>query len=244
MITPVLIKSALKRTINNIGWDVRRYVAPEAECAHLAGMLSFHNVNLVFDIGANTGQFARALREAGYKHRIVSFEALESAWKELNAASRADDLWVIAARGIVGAEDGEADFHVSTDSQCSSVLDMHDAVLQIVPSAAYIATERIPMRKLDTIGKQYVHNDSVLFIKADVQGFESQVIKGACELLLRAAGIYLELTLVPLYRGQSLFDELIAELKCAGFALWDFKPEYFDPRSGRMIWGTGVFFRP
>jgi FkbM family methyltransferase len=238
-----MIRSALKRAIRSLGWEVRRYAPPAAENAQLVAMLSAHDVNLVFDVGANVGQFALALREAGYGGRIVSFEPLKREWERLNELSRHDGLWEIAPRGVIGADDGEVDFHVSNESQCSSVLGMDDAVLKIAPDASYVATERVPMRRLDSVGPHYLRTDSVVFVKADVQGFEDQVIEGAKELLAISVGVYLELSLIPLYREQRLYDELIAELKNSGFALWDFKPEYHDPRSGRMIWGIGVFFR-
>ena len=238
-----MLKSALKYAIRRTGFDVRRYVAPLPENAHLATMLSANGVNLVFDVGANVGQFSLSLREAGYKGRIVSFEPLAEAWEKLHEVSREDNLWEIAPRGAVGAEDGETEFHVSGNSQCSSVLEMHDAVLKISPKASYVGIERVPLMRLDTIGVSYLRPDSVLFIKADVQGFEDRVLKGARELLRTAVGLYLELSLIPLYEGQQLYDEIIVELKSSGFVMWDFKPEYFDPLNGRMVWGCGTFFR-
>src|SRR5260370_8256528 len=56
-------------------------------------MLVHHGVNTVVDVGANTGQYSSALRQAGYKDEILSFEPLSEAYEELERKSRADPNW-------------------------------------------------------------------------------------------------------------------------------------------------------
>lgn len=63
-------------------------------------------------------------------------------------------------------------------------------MLQIIQSpssaalgSAYIASERMPIAKLDSVAKQYMTPESKLFIKIDTQGFEWQVLDGASETL-------------------------------------------------------------
>jgi FkbM family methyltransferase len=226
-----------------MGFELKRYVSPPPENAHLQIVLSANKVNLVFDVGANIGQFALSLRKAGYRGRIVSFEPLADAWEKLQEASKGDDLWEIAPRGALGGEDGEIELHIAGNSQSSSMLNMLDTHLKYVPGSNYIGSERVPLRQLDTAGMSYLRPDSVLFIKADVQGFEDQVLKGAGKLLKKAVGMHLELTLIPLYEDQPSYDEIIIGLKSLGFNMWDFKPEYFDPLTGRMVWACGTFFR-
>src|ERR1700683_2208237 len=101
-----MFKSIAKRAIRTAGFDLRRYVAPPPEYAGLIAMMRANGVNLVFDVGANIGQFALSLRDAGYDGRIVSFEPLSDAWEKLKEASRSDGLWEVAPRGAIGAEDG------------------------------------------------------------------------------------------------------------------------------------------
>lgn len=178
-----MLKSIVKRAVRGAGFEIKRYVAPPPEKANLITMLSANGVNLVFDVGANIGQFALSLREAGYRGRIVSFEPLTDAWERLQEASQGDQLWEIAPRGAIGAEDGETEFHVAGNSQSSSVLKILDVTVKRFPEASYVSSEHVPLRQLDAIGTDYLRSDSVLFIKADVQGFEDQVLKGAVELL-------------------------------------------------------------
>src|SRR6266542_708311 len=56
-------------------------------------MLRHHGVNTVLDVGANTGQYALALRRAGYEQAIFSFEPLSDAFGQLERKSRSDPNW-------------------------------------------------------------------------------------------------------------------------------------------------------
>src|SRR5581483_618078 len=55
--------------------------------ATLRSLLARHRIDLVFDVGANRGQFAQALRRLGYRGEIVSFEPLAAHGEALRAAA-------------------------------------------------------------------------------------------------------------------------------------------------------------
>jgi len=59
-------------------------------------LLASYGVDCVFDVGANTGQYAEGLRNLGYKGRIISFEPLSAAHALLIENSRDDPEWVVA----------------------------------------------------------------------------------------------------------------------------------------------------
>jgi FkbM family methyltransferase len=239
-----MLKSALKRTMRHLGFDLRRYRPDSSENARLTRMLALHKVNLVFDIGANIGQFGKSLREVGYMGRIVSFEPISACWEQLVAMSRTDPLWEIAPRSALGEEDGEIEMHVSRNSVSSSVLDMLSSHLAAAPDSGYVRNEITPLRRLDTVGEEYLREDSRLFIKMDTQGYEAQVLQGAENTLHKAIGLHVELSLVPIYAGQLLYDDIVPQLKGKGFELWDINPFFIDPRSGRLLCADGTFFRP
>jgi hypothetical protein len=51
------------------------------------------------------------------------------------------------------------------------------------------------------------------------------------------------MSLVPLYRGETLFTEMIAMLTQVGFTLMAVEPDFSDPTTGQLLQLDGVFFR-
>jgi len=115
--------------------------------------------------------------------------------------------------------------------------------VKAAPESSYIGTERSPLRRLDSIAANYLRPDSIPFIKIDTQGFEPQVLKGASELLKQTVGLQLELSLTPLYEGETVFTDMIAQLTLLGFEMWGFEPGFIDWRTGRLLQMDGTFFR-
>ena len=237
------IESLIRKTANQLGVDIHRIRPESSGVGQLSLMLANHGVNLVLDVGANTGQFAQSLRQAGYTKELVSFEPLSSAHSQLQQASRSDPLWEIAPRAAIGDFEGEVEMHIAGNSVSSSVLEMLDSHETAAPNSAYVGIERAPVSPLDTVAKKYLKVETIPFIKIDTQGYEDQVLDGATELLLKTRGLQLELSLVPLYEGQKLFDDLIKRIQALGFSIWAIWPGFCDPRSGRMLQVDVTFFR-
>jgi len=236
-------KTLTLHTIRKLGFDLRRYRPATSTDAQLIAMLLTHNVNLIFDIGANAGQFANQIRAAGYGGRIVSFEPLSIPWQKLLIASNSDPLWEIAPQGACGNEDGEIEIHIAGNSVSSSILEMLETHSKAAPNSSYIGSEKVPMRRLDTLAPDYLSPGSVPFIKIDTQGFEDRVLQGAPDLLAKATGLQLELSLIPLYDGQRLYQEIIVQLNALGFELWSITPAFIDQSSGRLLQIDATFFR-
>ena len=237
------MKNLVKKAIRKLGYELRQYKPVSSDSALLMTILEHHAVNLVFDVGANTGGFGRYLRSIGYDGNIVSFEPMKAAHDALVAATNNDRFWLAATRSAIGEEDGEIEMHVAANSESSSILDMLDAHSAAAPESIYIGVEKVPLRKLDTLAPQFLKDDSVLFIKIDTQGYEEQVLSGAANTLSRATVLQLELSLVNLYAGQKLMPEMLASLKIMGFDLWGMVPVFADPRNGRILQMDGIFCR-
>ena len=143
----------------------------------------------------------------------------------------------------IGAEDGEGEIHVAANSVSSSMLIMLDTHLRAAPASRYIGTERVPMRRLDSIASDYLGSCSVPFLKIDTQGYEDRILLGATKTLNRFIVVELELSLVPLYEGQRLIDDLRNYLIDNGFQLWAMWPEFVDAKNGRLLQVNATFVR-
>jgi FkbM family methyltransferase len=239
--TPFL-ELVIRRVANNCGFDLTRYRPEKTESGRLARMLQHHRVDLVLDVGANIGQFANQLRKSGYRGKILSYEPLMHAHTALLTISRDDPKWEIAPRMAIGDHEGQIEIHVSGNSVSSSLLDMLDTHAHAAPESKYVGIEITPIAKLDLVaGKQSA--DTNTFVKIDAQGYEDRVIDGAHEVLAKARGIQLELSLVPLYEGQQTFEPLLQRICQLGFSLWALWPGFCDPATGRMLQTDAVFFR-
>ena len=233
----------IRRTANRLGIDIHRYRPEESLQGLLAMMLRYHEVDVLLDVGANIGQFAKAIREAGFQRRVVSFEPLGDAHVRLVAESRSDPHWLVAERVAIGAEEGEVVMNIAGNSFSSSILSMLPAHEAAAPGSSQVGTERAMLMPLDVAAQDYVQGDDTVFIKIDTQGYEKHVLDGASEILGQAAGLHVELSFVPLYQDQPLFHEMVNRLREDGFCLWGIWPGIHDPGSGRMLQVDATFFR-
>jgi FkbM family methyltransferase len=207
-------------------------------------MLNAHSVNLVFDIGANCGQYASEVRSHGYMGRIVSFEPLSVSHSRLVETSKIDPQWIAADRIALGPRRNSALMNIAgNNGEASSFLPMLDACTKAAPEAAYVGTEMVSIFPLDEIAPKYAHAGDHLFLKLDVQGFESAVLDGAPRTLDRAIGIQIEMCLIPLYDGQLSFADIFKRVTSLGFVPWSLIPAWSHPTTGQMLACDDVFFR-
>jgi FkbM family methyltransferase len=233
----------MQRLARRLGYDLtpRRKAKPLE--AQLAAVLERFAIACVLDVGANAGQYGSMLRAWGYRGRIVSFEPVAAAHARLELRAAADPDWQVAPRMALGAKDGEATIEVSADSDMSSLLPQTELLRRLSASSRVVGRERVPIRRLDGLAKEYVNHGERTFLKVDTQGFEAEVLAGARELLPRLQGIQLEMSLVRCYEGERDFRELIDDLARAGFSPWLFLPGYFEHKLARQLQLDGVFMR-
>lgn len=238
------IRSFIKKTTRKYGFEIIRYAPQSSNLARLKLFLNYYGFNVVFDVGANTGQYASNLREIGYQGRIISFEPGSYAYSLLKSNAEKDVNWEIAPRLAIGNQDQEIEINISENTQCTSLLDLTDDLLESFPSSSYTTTEKVQLAKLDTIAGNFFNkeNDKIL-LKIDTQGYEKQVLEGAKEILPHILGVQLELSINQLYKKEILYDEMINYLKQLGYVLYAVIPGYTDKRSGKMLQMDGVFLR-
>jgi FkbM family methyltransferase len=206
--------------------------------------LKTRGVNVVFDIGANSGQYSAGLRNAGFEGRIVSFEPLSQPFAALQSRASKDPLWE-CRQDALGDTDGTIVINVAGNSaESSSVLPMLQRHQDAYPPANYVATEEVPIRRLDTVAPEILGPTDKSFLKIDVQGFEKQVLAGGDSTVKnRCEGLQIELSFVPLYDGAMLIPEALDLVYSMGFRLTAVLPCFTDPRNGQMLQADGIFLR-
>ena len=205
-------------------------------------MLNNHGIDMVFDVGANTGQFASQLRQLGYKQNIVSFEPLSSAFAVLSKKSATVANWS-AVNSAIGNIDGTIAINISSNSVSSSILEISDEHVQAVPASSVIGTEDVSIHKLSSIVDQWCPADKKLFVKVDTQGYEKSVVEGAHDCMHRISGFQLELSLTTLYAGEALFEDFIVLLKGYGFSLRGIEPGFYSPDNGELLQADAIFYK-
>jgi FkbM family methyltransferase len=206
-------------------------------------LLKHYGINLVFDVGANTGQYAKELFSLGYEGRIVSVEPLSQAYDILIKNSKKNKNWEIVDRCAIGDKEEEVEINITENSVSSSLLDVLPEHTSAEPASKIIGKEKVKVHRLDSISGKYIRTNDIIFLKIDTQGFEENVIKGAAETIKKAKGIQLEMSLVKLFEGQKLYMELIEQLKSWGFFLNSVEPAFTNKQTGRLLQINGLFFR-
>lgn len=239
------MKSIIRKTLRRVGYDIRKYrpaTTLETLVAHVARIRS---IRTLVDIGANTGQFARLMRGEGYDGRILSVEPLAAPHAELSLAAKDDPNWFVLDRMALGAADGEIEINRSRNTVSSSILAIRPEHTVSEPASVYEGTERVPIRRLDHVLPGWLKEpEESALLKMDVQGYEDRVLEGAEGVLPRIAGIQAELSTVPLYEGQMLYQAMLDRIRSRGFELYAVWGGYADRKTGRMLQFDVLMMKP
>ena len=237
------IRHGLRKLLWKAGYEITRFRPDSSPLARRKRLLEAYGIDTVLDVGANTGQYATELRhDLNFEGRIVSFEPLTTAFAALERNARGDPLWE-TVNCALGDTDGSMDIHIAENSYSSSILDMLPAHIKSAPDSRYTGRERIVVKRLDSIIDSLCAPHGKLYLKVDVQGFESRVLAGAVACLPRIDTIQLEMSLTPLYEGERSFGEMHQFLLEKGYQLVSVEPGFSDAETGRLLQVDGIYRR-
>lgn len=186
----------------------------------------------VVDIGANRGQFALIARRYFPDARIDSFEPLKepaNRFKKVFARDKNIHLHHLA----VGTNEGQAQIHISSRDDSSSLLPITRVQTSLFPGTGERGVRTIRVAPLKAVLEERDILPPAL-LKLDVQGYELHALQG-CESLLHCfAYVYAECSFMELYEGQALADEVIEHLRTRGYRLQGIYNMAYD-RKGRVI---------
>lgn len=222
-----ILKSSLNRLLVRCGRRYLSHFQGLIEPVYLQRLFEYFDIDCVFDVGANAGQYGQMLRKkVGYRGRIISFEPIPELAERVEAISAKDPLWEII-RLALSSEDGSAQFNVMKDSQFSSLQEpkhVLDGLFDDANSVDRRSTVRVA--RLDSLYQelQSKYKFSRPFLKMDTQGHDLSVVAGAGNCLANFIGMQSELAVVGLYQDAPLFDEVIRGYSDLGFFLSGFVP--------------------
>lgn len=233
----------IRKFLWRIGYDFSRFTPQDHPLARRKQILDSYEIDTVLDVGANSGQFAQLIRsDLGYVNRIISFEPLSSAFDLLKANAEEDPNWDVFNLALGSIEEKRM-LNIAGNSFSSSLLEMLPAHVESVPESRYIGTEVLEVKRLDSIFGDICRPTDRVFMKIDTQGFESEVLKGAENSLKQIDTVQMEMSLVPLYKGELLFNELCMLMSEKGYILVALETGFSDQDSGQVLQIDGIFHR-
>lgn len=188
------------------------------------------NPGSIFDIGASNGQWTRECRTIFPDARYFLADPLPENRTALQTMAQSDariSIW----NGAIGAEAGQLELHCHGDQ--SSFLPSND--FKGPPRA-------VEVRTLDSFFDASTFNAPCL-IKADVQGFELEVLRGATRCLEQTEMLLLELTFRRYYERGALAHEVIAFAGERHFRVYDICTYIQRPADNELIHADLIFAR-
>ncbi|MCX8156348.1 MAG: FkbM family methyltransferase [Verrucomicrobiae bacterium] len=165
---------------------------------------------LIFDVGANRGQFLGRLLEKFPQARIHAFEPFPQVFAALQERAAAHPN-VTPHCLALGETDGTKTFYLNKVDVTNSLLATAPAAKQYEPGGwqETLGTQQVPVRRLDSFCREHAltHID---LLKVDAQGYDLRILQGAGGLLAehRLRCLLVEVLFVPLYEDQAYFHEI------------------------------------
>jgi len=175
----------------------------------------------IFDVGANLGQFGIDMRRNGFSGKIFSFEPILQTYLNLVKTTQKYRDWKPFQLGM-GSSDGVQSINVSGNAGLSSsILPMLEIHKRNFPKSVTNSRELIRMSTVDHQLQLLKIEASNILLKIDVQGYESEVLKGANTSLRVIPACFLEVSLQPLYEGELTILPILNMLADSGHHIVD-----------------------
>lgn len=192
----------------------------------------------VVDIGANEGKFSGAVLGVAPQAEIIAAEPSPGPRARMQA--RLGALPNVSIRDVaVSDASGTATFHLTAHDHNSS-LHAPVAEMQSTMGPGWAISGDIEVRTVTL--DELVGDRPVDVLKIDVQGSETDVLRGGDATLARTRSVLLELNLMAQYQGAATFNALHAEMDRRGFSLVNVSPT-LTTADGTAIFVDGCYVR-
>ena len=215
------------RVINK-GWGPRGFAAVLKQLTRLG-----ETPQTVIDIGAASGTWYRECRKVLPHAEFFLIDPLVNNERHLAALcdqnSKAS-YWM----GAIGATSGQQTIWRHGDQS---------SFLESEYSRSTHKAQHVELKTLDS----FLGNDNFKipdFLKADVQGYELEVLRGARQCLQHARLLLLELSIQEVYDNVPLAHEVISEAGRHGFRIYDICSYSQRPHDGQLAQCDVMFLKP
>jgi len=208
------VKYAVRNAARKVGVELVRARQRDATLLghHLRHLFAVHQIDCVLDVGAQHGVYGRWLRGNGYRGRIVSFEPVSDSYARL--AEGCDSDWT-AVHCALGSENAQATINVARLSQLSSFRQAGDGAGVVGTAIDTVATETVPVRRLDSGWEEWVPPGARVYLKIDTQGWDLEVLAGLGDRQVTA--VQTEVAVQPIYDGAPAMSDSLEALDRLGF---------------------------
>jgi len=178
----------------------------------LRDLLKQLKINCVIDVGAHVGSFSKMLRRIRYKGHIVCFEPNRDNFLLLSNAFKRDRSWK-GFNVALGSENTKKTFNFTQFSNLGSFLKPKNEILA--------HTAELEVRRLDSMFVNILDRveSPRVFLKLDTQGYDLEVVKGACGCMRHILGLQSEISVQPLYDDMPHYLEALAFYESLGLNL-------------------------
>ena len=204
------------------------------------------------DVGARGGP-PRSWLKLTNQIEYVCFEPDEKEARELVVAfSKTNNFKATVSPKALGATGGSATLHLTKFRPSCSLLSPNTQLLRRFAVRDFFEVEETATVGIDSL-------DSALeelgagcdFLKADVQGYEMEVLRGAEKSLAHTLGCELEVSFLEIYRKQPLFAEVDTFMRERGFFLADLERVWWThaevplalQQRGSLAYGNALYLQ-
>lgn len=231
----------MKGILSWLGLKITRsHNYPEIKQISVYSWLIDFRIATVIDVGANEGQFAKKIIEVFPDASIHCFEPIRPVFLKLSSTFN-DHKNIKTYNLALGEKDEKADIHFNEYSPSSSLLDMLDLHKVNFGYAVRSDPSPITIKRLDEVFEAPLNRP--LLLKIDVQGYEMKVLNGGERIVRQADVVIIEVSFVPLYKGQPLFAEIYDYLITKGFQYVGSIEQLLSTMNNRILQSDAVFVR-
>lgn len=179
---------------------------------------------VIYDVGANNGDFALAFQTAYPQAKITLFEPLAAHVARLERLKQTGGFrWIIHPVAL-GANDEELVIEVPEGQEAASSLHgFGEHYLKHNPGAGKTTRQICQVRRLDALDD--AEGDAIDLLKIDVEGFEFAMLEGAISTLERVHSMVVEVSrLRHAHERDCPIHRMVQLLGTAGLRLFRMKP--------------------